>query len=357
MTDELDDAQQADLAPSAGDLQPLVGSWSLAGWREGKDARLPFDPSDPLVELRDGAVVHDRGFAALDRPLDPSRWGRWVRARGMTLTISADARLVEDVQAGPVAVTWWDTEGVLCDTAEPFDGRLVSHEGKVFAVPVGGDGYLWPRPHIRGNQADSFVTDHLQVTPRGHLLRSVKAYLDHEVLSRAWYRYEQVVTPTRPRPVKDRDQPAPTLEEGKRVHVPADTQQGRELRELMRQACAVQEEPCEGFSVMGQVSSNGRGRSVVLLPDFGLGRETRAFDPALRRVADLVRERHVESEPVGLLVVYTMADEVDDDGLTIVVFTGRAARGWHHNGLSAWRPLVTELVTPSGMIIPPRESR
>ena len=53
------------------------------------------------------------------------------------------------------------------------------------------------------------------------------------VLSRAWYRYEQVVTPTRPRPVKDRDQPAPTLEEGKRVHVPADTQQGRELRELM----------------------------------------------------------------------------------------------------------------------------
>lgn len=260
---------------------------------------------------------------------------------------------MEDVEVDAVPLTWWDTEGVLCAEAEPFDGRLVSHEGRVFAVPVEGDGYLWPRPHIRGNQADFFVTDHLQAIARGHLLRSVTAYLDGEVISRAWYRYQPVDTPTRSRPVKDRDQPAPTLEEGTRVDIPADTPQGRELREMMRQACTVQERPCEGFSVMGKVSSNGRGGSVVLLPDFDFGRETQAFDPALKRVADLVRQRHPQRDPVGLFAVYTTVD----DELTAVVFTGRAALGWHHNGWSAWRPLATELVAPSGMVIPPRGSR
>ena len=107
---------------------------------------------------------------------------------GLLLQIEQDGSFSEQKTGNP-KVYWFDSEGVLTNDVEPFDGRLQSNESNVFlrpseipswAIPVEGK---HGRAILRLDDGDTKISDRLDVIG-DRLIRSVNVVTDELYLDR-----------------------------------------------------------------------------------------------------------------------------------------------------------------------------
>lgn len=120
---------------------------------------------------------------------------------------------------------WWGSEVALDNYCEPFDGEIVHRDGASYYVPdADQNGEVAPNGYHYGNGYDCAATTRLTLDEAGRLVRTTSVDFEQGfLLARLWYRYVRVSAPTRPRPARVEDAPAPSsIDEAVVVPVPAD---------------------------------------------------------------------------------------------------------------------------------------
>ncbi|MFC5753108.1 hypothetical protein [Actinomadura rugatobispora] len=189
----------------------MTGYWELEAYTEAR-------------ELCASEGVDTRPYVQgwLDDPALPEPGG-FLPVNGFVLHIAADGTATE-YAAGRVRMPWWESEVVLDNRCEPFNGEVVRGKDALYFVPDEDEnGEVEPNGYHYGNGSDCFATARLTLDEAGRLVRTVS--VDFEMgflLTRLWYRYARVDAPTRPRPRRIEDAPAPSsIDEAVVVPVPA----------------------------------------------------------------------------------------------------------------------------------------
>ncbi|MEU5877867.1 hypothetical protein [Spirillospora sp. NPDC047279] len=193
-------------------LEDLTGYWELEACSEARE----------LCES-EGADTgpHVRGW--LDDPALPEP-GDFRPVSGFVLHVAPDGRATE-YATRRMRMPWWDSEVTLDNRCEPFDGEVVHRAGALYHVPdEDQNGEVEPNGYHYGNGSDCFATARLTLDEAGRLVRTVSVDFESGfLLARLWYRYVRVNAPTRPRPRRVEDAPAPSsIDEAVVVSVPGD---------------------------------------------------------------------------------------------------------------------------------------
>lgn len=155
----------------------IAGSWQLVG---RASSRADADTDGAAAQWLDGIddTLADRAVAE-------------GAASGLLLAIAPDGTFTERA-SGPVALPWFDAEGVLQAQAEPFDGRYAIDRDRAALQPDRIPGWATPvagrhgAARLRYDDGDTQVADHVR-RRQELLVRTVSvvtdgAYLDRTVL-------------------------------------------------------------------------------------------------------------------------------------------------------------------------------